>query len=232
VPDADDGRAYRFADADLVKCADCRKELPHDTKLCPDCGFNLETGQKAVKTYTELNRAWEAGMPFARRRNLLILAEIIIVPMVVFGALTTGYWQAFLWPWLWFTFLAGFLLGTFDRLDLTRDGRGKVRLTKTWHVFFLRRQPQMLRLSEYEGIATGPADRSIMDWVICFLLLPAGLVPAIIFWYLVLLQDNFHVSLTQHHGFPEMPLYQGSNQNHIREIAETLHEVAGLPFTG
>src|SRR5262245_22824812 len=121
VPDEDDGRAYRFADADLPKCPGCRKELAADTQLCPHCGFNLETGKKAVKTYTEVNRVWEAGMPLARRRKLFILAEVLIVPLGLLGAVVTGYWEAFVWPWLWFTFLAAFLLGTFDRLELTRD---------------------------------------------------------------------------------------------------------------
>ncbi|HMC89357.1 MAG TPA: zinc ribbon domain-containing protein [Gemmataceae bacterium] len=230
--DPDDGSAYKVSGPDLIRCEECRKQLPVGTKRCPHCGYNFETGERPVKVYSEVYRVWEAGMPFTKRRLLFIACQILVLPMAVLGAVTTDHWAAFLTPWFFFTLLLAFLLGTFDRLELTRDKRGKVRLTKTWRVFFVSRPTQVIRIWDYEGVATGPADRSCLDWVICFLLLPAGIVPAVIFWYLVLFHENFHVSLTQHHGFPEMILYHGSNQDRVREIAETLHEVAEVPYSG
>jgi predicted RNA-binding Zn-ribbon protein involved in translation (DUF1610 family) len=230
--DPDDGSPYKVSGPALVRCEECRKQVPVGTKRCPHCGYNFETGERPVKVYTEVHRVWEAGMPFTKRRLLFIACQILVLPMAVLGAVTTDAWAAFLTPWFFFTLLLAFLLGTFDRLELTRDKRGKVRLTKTWRVFFVSRPTQVIRIWDYEGVATGPADRNCLDWAICFLLLPAGVVPAVIFWYLVLFHDNFHVSLTQHHGFPEMILYRGSNQDRVREIAETLHEVAEVPYSG
>jgi len=230
-PAASGDAMYQFADADLKKCPDCRKDLPPDARLCVHCGFNLETGKRPVKVFEEVHKIWEAGWPYARRRNLYILCQAVILPLGLLGAAFTGRWAAFLTPWCTFSVLLAFILGTFDRLDFTRDRRGRTRLIKTWRYLFLARPPEVIDLRDYEGVATGPADKNIMDWIVCLALAPS-VIFAILWWLYVVRAPDFHVSLTQHHGFPEMPLYKGSNQNRVKEIADTLHEMAGVPYSG
>jgi hypothetical protein len=228
--DSDGDPTYSFADKPVKKCPDCRKELAPQATLCPDCGFNLETGEKPPKVYAEVNRFWEAGWPLGRRVKIYLLCQVVVLPLIVLGAFFAGRWSVVLNGWFWFTVLLAFVLGTFDRLDLSRDRKGRIRLTKTWRYFFFARSPQVIPLREYEGVVTGTADKNGMDWIVCFFLLPLVLLPGILWWYYVIYEDTFQVALTKNHGFPELVLYRGSNRQRPREIATSLHEAAGVPY--
>jgi hypothetical protein len=229
--DADDGRPYRVAGAER-KCPDCRQVLTAETKLCPQCGLNLETGKKAARVFEPLERHWEAGWTLQRRVRLFAISQGVILPLGLFGGTLSGHLGLFLGPWLTFTILLAFLLGTFDRLDLTRNKRGKVVLTQTWRVFFFRRPTTTIPLREYEGVMTGLAfDSGCLEWVILVVLLPMGILPAL-WWLWAMRQNTFCVALTKNHGFPELTLYRGWNQARGKEIAHTLHEVTGLPIEG
>jgi hypothetical protein len=224
----DDSLAYRVSGAGERKCPECRQLLDNEATVCPACRFNLETRKKARKVYEELHRSWEAGLTLRQRRTVFITIEAVLVPVVLVGIFLNGEVFAFLMPWLLFTGLAAFILGTFDRLDLTRDGRGRVRLTQTWRAFFFLRPTENIRLAEYEGVTTGPADRaSCLDWLVFMFLLPAGIIPAGLWWYLAIHQDAFFVALLKDHGYPERILYQGRNKGQAHEIARVLRDVTG-----
>jgi len=47
--------------------------------------------------------------------------------------------------------LLAFVLGTFDRIELTQNERGKLRLTRTWRVCFAERQPVRIYLRTTKG---------------------------------------------------------------------------------
>ena len=226
----DDGAMYRFVAPDAKPCPGCRKELPLAAAICIHCGFNLETGKRPVKVFEEVNKTWEAGWPLERRRNLYLIWLGITLAANLAGAASTGQWKSFLVPWFFFSVMLTFVLGTYDRLDFTRDERGRVRLTRTWRIFFFPREPETINLRDYEGVTTGPANNNMIDWVVCIMLLPSVFFAAL-WWIFVISKSNFHVSLTQNHGFPEMTLYKGANESRVKEIATTLQEVAGLPYT-
>jgi len=225
-----DDAMYGLVAADSKPCPDCRKQLPLDAKVCIHCGFNLETGKRPVKVFEEVNKTWEAGWPLERRRNLYVIWQGITLAANLVGAASTGQWAAFLVPWFCFSVLLTFVLGTYDRLDFTRDQRGRVRLTRTWRIFFFPCEPETISLRDYEGVTTGPASNNLMDWTVCLILLPTVFF-AVLWWIFVVSKSNFHVSLTQNHGFPEMTLYKGANESRVKEIATTLQEVAGLPYS-
>jgi hypothetical protein len=229
--EADDGGPYALAGGRERKCPNCNHPLESDAVLCVTCGFNLETGQKAVKVYEKVERFWEAGMPLQKRLRLFALSQCVLLPLALFGAWWGERPLAFLMPWLIFTGLLAFLLGTFDRLDLCRNKRGRVVLTKTWRVFFFPQAPVPIALREYEGVATGPAQSSdTINWVVLVCLLLAGGLPGLLWWLFAFHQESYYVALTQNHGYPELILYQGWSQERAREISQTLHDVAGLPF--
>ena len=54
-----------------------------------------------------------------------------------------------------FAFFLAFLLGTYSRVNLARNTKGQIKLTKTWRAFFYELPTTQLKLSQYEGIATG-----------------------------------------------------------------------------
>ena len=127
--------------------------------------------------------------------------------------------------------MLAFLLGTFDRIHLTRDARGRVGLTKTWRVCFFERQPLKIDVREYEGIVSGQhRDVSSMDYLILFFMVVSGLIPGLIWWYLAIYKVTFHASLCREHGFPERIVYSGWDQMQMKEVAYALRDASGLHY--
>src|SRR5262249_11956081 len=136
------------------KCPKCRLRLQTEAALCPGCGTPLQTVSKPPKVYDRLERRWESGMTYRRRMTIFLACQSVMVVGAVI-TLTSGFFGSFIWAWLVFTSLLAFLLGSYDRVDLTRNKRGQVRLTKTWRICFIAKAPENVPLREYEGIQTG-----------------------------------------------------------------------------
>lgn len=231
--DADDGQPYALIGGKERECPHCRKPLSPEATLCTHCGFNWETGTKAVRVYQPLALHWDAGLPFRRRLAFFVLAEGVALTLTLVGAFLGGHPGESFTSWLTFTALVAFLLGTFDRLDLTRNKRGRVVLTQTWRVCFVARPTTRIPLHEYEGIVVNLShDAGVLDWLILGVLLLSGIIPGLMWWFLAMQQDTYHVALTRDHGYPERILYRGWNQSRAKEIAKTLHDVSGLPYAG
>jgi hypothetical protein len=227
--DEDDGMPYFVSGGELRKCPDCNKVLEHEATVCDRCGFDLQTGKKPTKTYEKIERQWESGWPFRKRRAIFIVCQVVVVSLGMIAVVAEGAWVGFVTAWLLFTGLTGFLLGTYDRVELTRNKRGQVKLSKTYRVFFFLREPKFYKLAEFEGVVTGRAnDVDITDWIIAGILLPFGLIPAILWWWYFIHHDQFFAALSRDHGFPSDILYQGLSQEHAEEIAKTIRDAAGL----
>jgi hypothetical protein len=212
------------------RCPHCNQVLAADNSVCQACGFNLETGKKPRKVYDPVERSWEAGLPFARRVSLFLACQAA----VVVGALALAWWTGsaalFLTPWLLFTGLLAFVLGTYDRVDLARNKRGKVFLSKTWRVCFKPLAPAPIRVVEYEGVVTGVFhETDFFDWMVFLTLFIAGMLPGLWWLFFILSKDTYFVALARDHGYPEIVLYRGWNKDHMEDLAKTLREVGDLP---
>src|SRR5262249_27272071 len=149
------------------KCPECSKPLAATATVCPACGFNRQTGKKPVKVYEPMERHWEAGMPLQKRILVFVCFQAVVVPLGIIPALYFDEVVLFAISWFIGTVLMAFLLGTYDRVDLARNKKGKVQLSKTWRVCFVPQPTLTIRVSEYEGIATGQCrEVSLWDWLI------------------------------------------------------------------
>jgi hypothetical protein len=236
------------------RCPVCNELLPLEASHCPLCGFLLPIGKKVFKVNQPLERHWEAGLSLRKRLTLFIACQVMVLTAIMVGSLAVENPLIFLFPWLIFTGMTAFLFGSNDRIDLTRNKRGKVRLTQTWRIAFLSRAPINHRLGDYEQLATGVAnDFSNMDYIITMALflsgiLPGvrgfifggfsirwllaliiGMIPAVIWWFCAFHKDNYFVALCRDHGFPAVMLYRGWNEAHSQDMAKTIGEVTGLP---
>jgi hypothetical protein len=229
--DPEDGKPYRVTGDIHKKCPECGRRLESKTTQCPGCGFDLATKKKAKKRYQPATLAWEAGWPYRKRLNLFVLGMSITLVLGVLLMGAEGQWGGMLLSSATFAGLSSFLLGTYPRVDLTRDQRGWVTLTKTWRACFLERSPIPFDVREFEGVRTGfDRDVHFLDWFIACMLLPVGIVPGIIWWYLFIQLDQHTVTLVKEHGYGSDVLYRGVSEKMAKDMARALEEVGGLPY--
>jgi hypothetical protein len=226
-PLAEDGAAYGLKGPPERPCPGCARALPADAVLCPSCGFNQETRERTRRTYEPVRRTWEMGWPLRRRVLLFALGQAVAVPLGLLGAWVFRTSGAFFGPWLVFTALSAFLLGTYSRTDLSRAERGRVQLKHTWRICFFPRPTQSLRLSQYDGVTSGKAPAAdFWEWFVLIVLLVMGVVLGALWWYYMIRRDSFFVALTRDHGHPDLTLYWGWDEGRAQEMARTIGAVA------
>jgi hypothetical protein len=232
VPDDEEegSTPYSLAEGPDHRCPECTWVSPPEAVVCGRCGFDFRTGKMPAKVYEPVERHWEADLTLGRRLVLYAALQVLPVASGLFMAWWTHSLAGFVIPWLVFSGLLAFILGTYCGIDLSRDRRGRVRITRTWRVGFLPRPPVTVRLAEFESVATGRANEAdVWDWVILLFLVPFGLIGAFVYWHFFINQDQFFVSLCKDHGYPSFTLYQGWSQSQMEEIADTVREVGEIP---
>lgn len=223
---------YVVEGAEDVQCPKCSFVLPAGSVLCVRCGYHLQERRKITKTFQPIARVWETNVSYSTRLFAYVALEIIFLGMGLTGVFWGGAdLGVFIGSFLGLSTLLAFLLGTFDRIQLTRDTRGRTQVTKIWRFAFFARPPQTTAVRGYEGISSGQ-HRSVTTWDtwMLFFMLLFGILPGIIWWYLIFYRITYQVSLTRDHGFPAYIVYTGANEMQMKEIATTLRDASGLHY--
>jgi hypothetical protein len=231
--DEDDGQPYLMADREQPRCLKCKKEIEEGAKVCMTCGFDQRTRKKVKREYQPLARSWETNMPLGQRVVLFLAVHGGSLLLGLVPAILGSSALSFLACWAFFGTLLAFLLGTFSKIDLTRDHKGRVRVTVTWRFCFIPFAPRSTEVRGFEGVVAGQYDPSgFWEWFIfCWLLLP-GILPALFWWYFVIHKIAYHVSLARDHGYPAVFVYRGRQEEQMRDIAHTLSDASGLRLEG
>lgn len=240
--DEDDGQPYEFDGKQDRPCPECGRFVKFDATLCLSCGYDFKSGKRLKKTYEPISRGWESGWPLTTRKMLFLIGQGVVFPMSIIGAISLGSPLGFIGPWGLFTAMTVYLMGTFNRVELSRTKKGKVTLTQTWWVFFQQRPAQTIPLSEYDGVTSGTVYRAdFWDWMVTVVwlgsgfiwgvfvtlpLLAIGVVMAILWWYYFVNKETFYVALTKDHGHPALHLYRGWSEEQMRNMADTIKDIA------
>ncbi len=221
---------YGMAYTGEQPCPSCTRPIPVEAVLCPGCGFDLQTRAYKRKTYEPVHRVWETGWSLGRRIVLFLIGQAVAIPLDVLAARTLDDGNFLIGPWLVFSGITSFLLGTYARTELARSESGRVRISQTWRICFIPRPTRAIRRSKYEGVVSGKARApDFWDWLVLVILLVSGLVPGILWWYFVIRPDSYFVALARDHGFPDQTLYWGWDQQQAGDMAKVLREVAFGP---
>ncbi len=229
--DEEDSSPYAVEGAENVKCPKCCYMLPPGSVLCVRCGFHLKKRKKVARTYQPMEHVWETTASYAARLTIFWICEVFFGILGLIGVFWGGAdLSVFIGGFLLLSAMLAFLLGTFDRIHLMRDTRGRVQLTKTWRVAFVALPPQSIDVRAYEGIVTGRhRPVSLWDSWLLYILLVFGIIPGLIWWYLVFYKITYQVALSRDHGFPVYTVYSGGSEIQMKEIAYALHNATGLP---
>lgn len=229
-----DGSPYELHGGNDISCPECTKVLPVGTAVCTRCGYDFRGQKKLVRTYQPLARSWETNWSLRGR-----VAVFLVLQVVAFVLSVIWHWKwgldpvAFGLSTLLFAGMTSFLLGTFDRIDLARNEKGRVSLTILRRICFIQTPPQKIAVHGYEGVVTGrDAEVSGWEWFVLMVLLIAGVVPGLIWWYFVMHKITFHAALSKDHGYPDTMVYQGWSEEQMREIARTVADAAGMQLGG
>jgi hypothetical protein len=228
----EDSSPYGVEGADEVQCPKCCFMLPPGSVLCVRCGFHLKKRKKIVKTYQPIERVWETTASYPTRLTIFCLCEAAFVGLGLTGVFHGGAdLGVFICSFLFLTTMLAFLFGTFDRIHLMRDTRGRVQLTKTWRVAFFACRPRTTDVHGYEGIVSG-RHRPVSPWDswLLYILIVFGIIPGLIWWYLVFYKITYQVALSRDHGFPAYTVYSGGSLMQMKEIAYALRDASGLRY--
>jgi hypothetical protein len=227
--DEDDGKAYVVEGGKERKCPQCSKVIEADAVVCVACGLDMRKGKKLKRTYAPIERSWDLGLQMAQRKLMFIaLSLLVLVLGLIFGVLAEN-WVTSLTGWAIFTALLSFMLGTYFHVELTRDKRGRVRLTRTWRICFIRLVPTEIDVREFAGVRAGLAhEGGFFEWLIVFNLLVPFIIPGLLFWYQVIRLDRHYVVLTREHGRADEILYRGNDGELAREVTAALRDAGQL----
>ena len=118
--DEEDSSPYTVEGADDVKCPECCMMLPPGSVLCVRCGYHLTERKKVAKTYQPIDRLWDTNGSRQKRLTIFWSIEIFSLVMGLIGVIVAGANLAiFIASFLGLAIMLGFVLGTFDRIELT-----------------------------------------------------------------------------------------------------------------
>jgi hypothetical protein len=230
--DEDDLKPYTVhGDAPKRKCPECDRHSDARVNVCVHCGHNFVTGEKSKRTYDPVERHWESGWPLQIRLQVFAGMQVVNLCLLALS-MASGYMLcALLVPALMIVALQAFLIGTFEKLSLSRDLKGRVRLMRAWRGAFIPQTPTNVQWREHESIIVIRTNTfSIMDWFFAIVLLGYGIVPGVLFWYFVIQRDKFAVFLCKDHGSPETPIFRTINEDVAKELMKAVSEATALPM--
>jgi hypothetical protein len=226
--DGKDARPYEKAEGAIRECPHCHATVSPDAKACSACGFLLII--KKADQHSVAYR-WESGWSFRSRLVGFLTCQALALSAAVAGTIAGLNPFTLLFPYVMFTAMTVFLFGSYNWVDLTRNKKGKLRLTQTLRICFFSRPPTTLRIGEYEELATGVEHQfDTMDWIMLLFLSLLGILPGLWWWFYIGNKDTYFVSLCRDHGYPVVTLYRGWSRKHMEEMAETICTVTGLPL--
>jgi hypothetical protein len=225
----DDGHAYGvFGEKPLPPCPACGRPLPDDAGVCEQCNWHRDVGKVQPRTYSPIRQSWESGWSSRMRIAAFVACQLLNTSTALILVWKTGSWPTTTTGWIMISLMQAFVLGTYDRITLTRSTKGKVTLTKSWRVCFWPLAPKPIRWREYEGITVRISAAGAMEWLMFLILMPGIILPLLWWWYAIR-PDHSTVALTQNLGDPVWILYAGTDNERAKEIAGAVHKLTELP---
>lgn len=220
-------------DAPMKPCPGCGRRLDLRAKLCVGCGFDLQAERKTKRAYEPIDQTWENGWPLRKRLRVFIILQAINASLILITAFTNFAAGFTLGAAVPTALLQAFLLGTYDRLRLTRNSKGQVALTRTWRFAFLNRPTETVRWQEHVSIRiVNLHETDMMDWAVFVILLGYLIVPGVLFLRYAILPDKLDVILCKEHDAAGWTILRSADEALVKEIVKRISELTRLPVHG
>jgi hypothetical protein len=125
--------------------------------------------------------------------------------------------------------MQAFILGTFDTLHVRRTAGGKATVSRVRRIGFVPFPTEKLPWKRSHAVGTTAShDTGVFSWMVCAYLLLLGIVPGVIFYFMVIRPDRYEVTFCDVYGGTDTVAFRGQSRDVAMEIAEGLAEVTGL----
>ncbi|NBO91321.1 MAG: hypothetical protein EBV06_03245 [Planctomycetia bacterium] len=231
--DDNDDKTYELRERLGERCPRCSMEMEVGAVACVRCGYNRKTRKKAARRYDPIHREWESDRSLSSRLMWLGAAQCFHAFLGLLCYWTFETFMPAIISWFPLTAMLCFLLGTYDKIILTRDTRGRVRIIKQWRFAFVPREPITIEVRGYEGIVTGPwLESGMLEWFVLLSLLAWGVIPGLIWYWTTINTPQFMVALAQDHGHAVEYVYRGRNRDQMNDMADAVAAASGLTRLG
>ncbi len=235
LPDAEQPDGYGCAEP-FTTCPHCEKELPAKAVLCNGCGYNFKTGRRvnARRNVKPFFRHWGGNLPLRLAATGTLV--LLFAPAILFVEHPALLVALCVWP--------GFVVfsaGTFRTATLSRTRHGRCELrTRQW-VMFVPMPGRALLLdrrcmtveADLEGRGMQGWGEAFLDhfsYRVRFFISPTLLLVQL---YLMLAVGKFALRLADDRGsrVERLVIYRCRSEERMRDIGDTLCEVAGLSYS-
>ncbi|HEX5270489.1 MAG TPA: hypothetical protein VFW33_08395, partial [Gemmataceae bacterium] len=203
--------------------------------LCTGCGYDYKTGRRvnARRVFKPFFRRWGANLP--PRLAVVGFLFLLVVPPLLVVERTALLVALALWP----AFVL-FSAGTFRTASLTRHRNGRCELrTRQWVAFVpmpgrtlvLDRRCMTVESDLEGGGATAWVEAVLSNtYRLRFILIPGV---ALFYLYAMLAVGKYALTLADDRGsrVERTVIYRCRSEERMREVADTLCEVAGLSYS-
>jgi hypothetical protein len=225
----DDGKPYALPPEADQPCPQCERLLPAKATTCAQCGYDAEAIARAKKIFKPIFREWDSGLTLEKRFQIfsafLVLDAITFIYTIIKRGASIGDCVGL----LMMVGLQAFLFGTFDRLSVRRNEKGKTKLTTTWRVCFIPRAPETIAWREFPGVRIVHRNEpGLTDWAMVFVLLPMLIIPAILWWWYVIRADRYDVHLCGVHGTVETCIHRSRDMERSRDVVSVVADACVL----
>src|SRR5262249_50512904 len=131
--DEDDLNPYTVhGDAPTRMCPECDRRSDARAKACVHCGYHFETGAKTKREFEPIRRELENGWALNKRLPAFMAMQGVNFLLLILSMVNGYAFCAALFGIIIMVALQAFLVGTFEKLTLARDVKGKVKITRIW----------------------------------------------------------------------------------------------------
>ena len=237
-------------------CPDCGADLADDAVLCVQCGLHLQTGEVLMTEHRRRRRprrSWDGDRPVKARVRLSIG---IVLASILAGAATTslvGNVAQGLWVAVVGSLLGVMVPGTYTRIELTTDRRGRPIIRLIPHFIYFRRKPETVQVWKFTRVTiehTGFRRETTLIVLLALFLLLGGLqvfvllfqgigvaiysmsstlvLLFLIHWFV--LSGRYVVTL-RGDGLERAEVYRGRRADRMETIASAIADVTGFEIS-
>lgn len=238
--DEDDDQPYTVPGTGLKPCPHCRVELPLDATFCVHCGEHLTTAGKGKpkRTYQPLSGFWQDGWSWDTRIRILAGLQVMNLLIIALFMTINGQklsdgqaWSTNLTVNLFNIFLQAFLVGSYESLSLNRTATGKVTMTRHRRIAFYKLPDQKVKWKQTSGAGVlATHNPGMVSWFVCGYLLLCGIVPGVVFYFLVIRPERYSPVLCDEYRCVREVLLRTKDRAVAADAAKMISDATALRY--